>query len=98
MCARLELGVAEVPETDEGPELGKDVEEGNDERIPGGDCPIVAAAGVNDGDVRVLKKGCRSRRVDILDIFSSSSPGRCSSILFFPLPGLSAISFAILAI
>lgn len=87
MCARLELGGVEEPDVAEGPELGRDVEEGNDEWIPGGACPIVAAAGVNDGEVRVLKKGCRSRRVDMLGIFSSSSPGRCSNILFFPLPG-----------
>lgn len=86
MFAIPELGGAVEPDA-EGPELDNETDDGKEEWIPGRDCPMVAAAGVNEGDTRVLKKGCRSRRVDILGIFSSSSPGRCSNILLLPFPG-----------
>lgn len=69
------------------PEPEDDSEDGKDSWPPTQVCPKVAAAGVNDGDTRVLKNGCRSTSVEILDTVSISWPGQCSRVLLFLFPG-----------
>lgn len=44
---------------------------------------ILAPAGAKEGDTSVLKKGCRSLRVEMLVTVSIRWPGRYSSTLLF---------------